>query len=60
MGKFFKTDQKFSDPNSCEKSVYFTDEVKIKIEGVSILKMYLNEYVLNLNRRTNMSMSLKY
>ena len=37
LGKFFKTDQKFSDPNSVEKSVYFTDEVKIKIEGVSFL-----------------------
>ena len=37
LGKFFKTDQKFSDPNFCEKSVYFTDEVKIKIENVSFL-----------------------
>lgn len=46
LGKFFKTDQKFSDPNNfAEKSVYFTDEVKIKIENE---EKFVNEFkILN-------------
>ena len=56
MGQFLKTDQKFTNPSSCEKSVYFTDEVKIKIENVSAITpsnlvqddKYVNEFkILN-------------
>ena len=45
IGQFLKTDQKFNNPNSCDKSVYFTDEIKIKIENED---KYVNEFqILN-------------
>jgi hypothetical protein len=51
MGQFLKTDIKFQNPNnnSCDKSVYFTDEVKIKIENVSTFLNFNN----NLYRMPN-------